>query len=71
VERAIPVRESDGDVDTGIDEGPEDEYAFEAEGSIWAGVAFTGINGPHGWDNIDHDPQFPLHEGVAFTRIRC
>jgi endonuclease/exonuclease/phosphatase family metal-dependent hydrolase len=63
VDREIIVRESDGDVDTGIDVGPGDEYAFEAWGSIWAGVAFTGRNGPQGWNYIDHDPKFPLHEG--------
>jgi hypothetical protein len=65
VDRWIPVRESDADVDTGVDVGPGDEYAFvEATGSIWAGVWGTGRNGPQGWDNIDHDPKFPLHEGA-------
>jgi hypothetical protein len=63
-DRWIPVRESDGDIDTGIDVGPEDEYAFEATGSIWPGVWLASRNGPQGWDNIDHNPKFPLHEGT-------
>jgi hypothetical protein len=65
VDRWISVRESDADVDTGIDLDPGDEYAFvEATGDIWAGVLFTGRNGPQGWDNVTNDPKFPLHEGV-------
>jgi hypothetical protein len=65
VDRWISVRESDADVDTGIDLDPGDEYAFvEATGDIWAGVMFTGRNGPQGWDNVTNDPKFPLHEGV-------
>jgi len=63
VDTPVVVREADYDVDTKIDLRPGDEYAFEASGDIWAGVAFTGRNGPNGWNNIDHDPKFPLHEG--------
>jgi hypothetical protein len=64
VDRWIPVRESDANVDTGIDVRPRDEYAFEATGTIWPGVWLAGRNGPQGWDNIDHNPKFPLHEGA-------
>jgi hypothetical protein len=63
VDRTITVPESRADIDTGIDLAPNDDYAFEAGGDIWAGVIFTGRNGPAGWNNVDHDPKFPLHEG--------
>jgi hypothetical protein len=58
------VRESDSDVDTGLDIAPGDDIAFEATGDIWAGVALTDRNGPAGWANVDHDPKFPLHSGA-------
>jgi hypothetical protein len=57
------IRESDADVDTGIEIEPGDDIAFEATGDIWAGVGLTGRNGPAGWTNVDHDPKFPLHTG--------
>ncbi len=63
VNRTISVPESAGEVDTGIDVGPGDNYAFEAWGTIYAGVFGTRRNNPRGWENIDHDPKFPLHEG--------
>jgi hypothetical protein len=63
VDTWVTVREADYDVDTGIDLSAGDEVEFEANGQIWSGVAFTGTNGPKGWNNIDHDPKFPLHEG--------
>jgi len=63
VDRTILVPESAGDVDTGIDVGPGDEYAFQAWGTIYSGVFGTRRKGPRGWDNIDHDPKFPLHDG--------
>ena len=65
VDRWLTVRESDAEVDTGIDLQPGDEIAFEANGTIWAGVWLTGRNGPNGWDRVDHDTKFPLHEGTS------
>jgi hypothetical protein len=59
----ITVRESDATVDTGIDLHPGDEFELEANGEIWAGVILTGRDGPEGWNNVDHDPKFPLHTG--------
>jgi hypothetical protein len=37
-----------------------DTLIFQAWGQIWAGVWFTGNNGPNGWNNLDNDPKFPL-----------
>lgn len=59
----VTVRESDGDVDTGVDLAYGDHWDVLAMGTIWAGVWFTGENGPEGWADVDHDPKFPLHEG--------
>jgi hypothetical protein len=63
VDKWITVRERDREVDTGINIQPGDDYAFRATGQIWAGVWGTGTNGPRGWNNVDHDPKFPLHKG--------
>ena len=59
----ITVREAESDIDTAIYVQPGDEFELEANGDIWAGVAFTGRNGPKGWNTVDHDPKFPLHVG--------
>lgn len=63
VDQLITVPESAADVDTGIDVGPGDEYAFEAWGIVYSGVFGTRRKNPRGWENIDHNPKFPLHEG--------
>jgi hypothetical protein len=61
VDQTVEVRESDTDVDTHIDIAPGMEYALSASGSIWAGVWFTGVNGPAGWtDRIETNPRSPL-----------
>jgi hypothetical protein len=63
--RTVEVRESDHDVDTGVELHPGDEFALTATGSIWAGVWFTGTNGPEGWtDRVVTDPRFPHTTGV-------
>jgi hypothetical protein len=50
------------DVDTGVVLRPGDEFALTGTGSIWAGVWFTGLNGPEGWmDRIETNPNSPLH----------
>jgi hypothetical protein len=58
--KQVQVNESAGQVDTHIDVISGDTLIFQAWGSIWAGVWFTGNNGPRGWNNIDNDPKFPL-----------
>jgi hypothetical protein len=60
VDKTVTVNESDFDVDTGVDVRTGDRLVVSASGQIWAGVAFTGNNGPQGWNNIDCDPKFPL-----------
>jgi hypothetical protein len=58
--RTVEVRESDGLVDTHIVIQDGDTLIVHATGQIWAGVWFTGLNGPRGWDNIDCANKFPL-----------
>jgi hypothetical protein len=50
------------DIDTGIVLLPRDEFSLTGTGSIWAGVWFTGLNGPEGWtDRIETNPNSPLN----------
>ena len=58
--REVEVRESDWDVNTSLQVQKGDTLIFQAWGQIWAGVWFTGNNGPNGWNNIDNDLKFPL-----------
>jgi hypothetical protein len=49
-------------VDTGIDLHADQDVEFTGVGSIWAGVWFTGENGPEGWeDRIETKPNSPMH----------
>jgi hypothetical protein len=51
------------DVDANVTLEPGDEYALQGTGSIWAGVWFTGLNGPEGWtDRIETNPSSPMHD---------
>ncbi|MBI3755060.1 MAG: hypothetical protein HY265_02720 [Deltaproteobacteria bacterium] len=70
IDKTVTVKESDGDVDTGIDIQEFDIVEIEATGEIWAGVWFTGKNDADGWNGIDHDKKFPLHTG-SFARPFC
>ena len=63
-DKRITVQESDTDVGTGITLHSGDEYEFEADGSISAGVLLTGTNGPNGWDWITNDARYPLHSAL-------
>jgi hypothetical protein len=58
--KQIEVREGDWDVGTAIQVIAGDTLIFQAWGQIWAGVWFTGNNGPRGWDNRDNNNKFPL-----------
>lgn len=60
---SFEIPESTSGVDTGIDLQAGDWLDIHASGSIWAGVALTGQNGPQGWDSVSDDPKFPLHDG--------
>lgn len=59
----VVMAEADGGkngVDSGIDIGQGDFVSLQGSGSIWAGVFFTGENGPEGWDKIENNADFPL-----------
>ena len=58
--KQVEIRESDWDVDTALQVHQGDTLIFQAWGQIWAGVWFTGNNGPKGWNNLDNDPKYPL-----------
>jgi hypothetical protein len=58
--KSVTVKESDSLVDTHIQVNKGDTLLFHASGQIWAGVWFTGNNGPDGWNNVDNDLKFPL-----------
>jgi hypothetical protein len=59
-DQTISVPESTSNVPTGIAIQPGDEFALTASGTIWAGVWFTGVNGPDGWtDRIETNPASP------------
>jgi hypothetical protein len=67
--QVFTVHESDFDVNTFIDVQPGDKIVFSATGHIWAGVLFTGENGPEGWDNIENNPEFPLPGSHPFALL--
>jgi hypothetical protein len=67
--RQVQVNEGDYDVDTTIDVVAGDTLIFQTWGTIWAGVWFTGNNGPQGWNNRDNDPKFPLPGAHPFQLL--
>lgn len=62
-DRMVGVPESAASVDTGVDIAPGQFFEFQASGTIWSGVLFTGDNGPAGWNTVDEDPKIPFHNG--------
>jgi hypothetical protein len=69
-ERTVTVRESDSDVSTGYNLQYGDRVTLSASGSIWAGVWFTGRNGPQGWNTYDCDEKFPLRCSRPFSLLK-
>jgi hypothetical protein len=67
--RVVEVREGDYDVPTAIQVVAGDTLIFHAWGLIWAGVWFTGTNGPNGWNWVDLDPKFPLPGAHPFQLL--
>ncbi|HET7089225.1 MAG TPA: hypothetical protein VFL17_11275 [Anaerolineae bacterium] len=59
-----------GDVFTGIYVDTYDTISIFASGSIESGVWLTGPNGPAGWNNLDHDPKFPINRLSNGVKIR-
>ncbi|MDF0675554.1 MAG: hypothetical protein P0120_14625 [Nitrospira sp.] len=58
--RMVSVPESSAGVATGVTLQPGDEFELSGSGTVWAGVWFTGVNGPEGWmDRIESNPASP------------
>jgi hypothetical protein len=63
------VAEASWDVPSGCQMQPGDHVVISAGGSIWAGVWFTGNNGPQGWTNIAGDAKFPSPSSRAYSLL--
>jgi hypothetical protein len=61
--------EADWDVNSGCYLQNGDHVQITAGGSIWAGVWFTGNNGPQGWNNTAGDPKFPSPTSRAYSLL--
>ncbi len=60
IDTTCAIPESSTGVDTGVFLQPGDEYELTGSGTMWAGVWFTGLNGPEGWtDRIETNPGSP------------
>jgi hypothetical protein len=62
---------SSGGVPVYIEFEPGDEARIECSGSVWAGVWFTGSNGPDGWSDAapSHFPMPGYNGGRSFAAI--
>ena len=60
VDKWVTVAEWENDVDTGVLLKNGDWIDIAATGSIWAGVWFTGENGPQGWVTYSAGSDKPL-----------
>jgi hypothetical protein len=69
VDKWITVLESDRDVDTNILLRNGDWLDISASGSIWAGVWFTGENGPRGWAGWSAGNNSPLPGNPPFSLL--
>lgn len=67
--KSFIVYESDWEVDTLMTLLKGDHVSISASGEIWAGVAFTGTNGPNGWNYTDCGSQFPLPCAHPFSLL--
>ncbi|WP_144126926.1 hypothetical protein [Catellatospora sichuanensis] len=68
-EETIQVAEASWDVNTGCSLRSGDRVQINASGSIWAGVWFTGDNGPQGWTNIANDTKFPMASARVYSLL--
>jgi len=69
VDKVINIGEDKGDVDTGILLKNNDWIDISASGSIWAGVWFTGENGPQGWTSHRAGADSPLPGTAPFSLL--
>jgi hypothetical protein len=59
INETITVSEGNEEVATEIPVQPGQRLVIRPSGSIWAGVWFTGRNGPQGWSGASADWKFP------------
>lgn len=69
VDKYVTVREFDSDRDVGVNLKNGDWVDISASGSIWAGVWFTGENGPQGWFSHTAGGDFPLPGTAPFCLL--
>jgi hypothetical protein len=69
VDKWISVREVDQEVDPNILLKNGDWLSITATGKIWAGVWFTGENGPRGWDGWTAGNDKPLPGSPPFCLL--
>jgi hypothetical protein len=69
VDKYMTVHEYDADVDTGVQLRNGDWIDISASGSIWAGVWFTGENGPQGWAGWSASNDSPLPGYAPFALV--
>ncbi|HMV47695.1 MAG TPA: hypothetical protein PLD20_34725 [Blastocatellia bacterium] len=69
VDKWITVLERRQDVDTNILIQNNDWIDISVSGSIWAGVWFTGENGPQGWSGWGAGNDFPLPGSPPYSLL--
>ena len=69
VDKYITVAEWNSDVDTNVNLRNGDWVDISASGSIWAGVWFTGENGPNGWTGWSAGNDSPLPGTAPFSLL--
>jgi hypothetical protein len=68
-ETSVIVRESDYDVDTGIDISPGQWATIKVSGQIYSGWWFSPPNGPEGWDSIQDSYDYPLPGSRPYSLV--
>jgi hypothetical protein len=63
------IGEGSTNVDAGVFLNPGQWLAMSGAGEIWAGVPFTGNNGPQGWNTFVADASFPLPGSRPYALI--
>jgi hypothetical protein len=69
VDKIVTIQEYNNDVDTHIDLINGTYYDVSADGTIWAGVWFTGTNGPEGWQGWQANNNSPLPGTAPFSLL--
>ncbi|TCC51511.1 hypothetical protein E0H73_41070 [Kribbella pittospori] len=66
VDKYVVIREFDTNVDANVELQNGDWIDISVTGSIWAGVWFTGRNGPNGWPGWSANNDSPLPGAAPF-----